>query len=329
MYRVQHIAKIWQRLLPSLGGGLGWGLMLILLLAGGRYANAQNTSSQPYIGSTHLYGVPMGDFANTVQWEISNPTYNSGNPIDLTSISWTTPTKIDNTSPTRDSAYIEITFENTIFSLATGTWRLVYSEMNGNSCVARRYVQINPMDNTFYLSLPEDGEDCNSRSGDIWANTIADISAADYVSSISFTVTMNKSATFETDKWRFTGSCVLTAGALFTHLYATTPFASTSGTTTNGGNWTITGTGGNFVLEVSYLPGGNYPGENDTVEFFVNVEGDVTQDFTLQLTVSNGQADSGENYVSVTNDNTTLGGDRVVSQTIRGVPNTPVITMND
>jgi hypothetical protein len=114
---------------------------------------------------------------------------------------------------------------------------------------------------------------------------------------------MTKSATFETDKWRFTGSCMLTAGAPFTHLYATTPFASTSGTTTNGGNWTITGTGGNFVLEVSYLPGGNYPGENDTVEFFVNVEGDVTQDFTLQLTVSNGQADSGENYVSVTNDN--------------------------
>jgi hypothetical protein len=301
--------------------------MLILLLAGGRYANAQNTSSQPYIGSTHLYRVPVGNMNNTINWELMQNSYTSPSQTVPVSdgLSWAD-TMLVNAAV--DSAGVEIQFIDAQFD-GGQTWFLVYSEMNGNSCVARRYVQINPVDNTFYLSLPEDGEDCNSRSGDIWANTIADISAADYVSSISFTVTMTKSATFETDKWRFTGSCMLTAGAPFTHLYATTPFASTSGTTTNGGNWTITGTGGNFVLEVSYLPGGNYPGENDTVEFFVNVEGDVTQDFTLQLTVSNGQADSGENYVSVTNDNTTLGGDRVVSQTIRGVPNTPVITMND
>jgi hypothetical protein len=43
-----------------------------------------------------------------------------------------------------DSAGVEIQFIDAQFD-GGQTWFLVYSEMNGNSCVARRYVQINPV----------------------------------------------------------------------------------------------------------------------------------------------------------------------------------------
>lgn len=293
--------------------------MLILLLAGGRYANAQNTSLQPYIGSTHLYGVPMGDVANTVEWRISNPTYNSGNPIDLTSISWTTPTIIDNTSPTRDSAYIEITFENTIFSLATGTWRLVYSEMNGNSCVARRYVDITPVDNSFNLVMGGDETDCNSYSDSIFDNTVGDIASIIGNSVVPFTVTMEKGADFRLTSWSFVASVSISGTG-----YSLPAILPTVVTDPGHGSLAFSGTGGSsFTGTVSGISTSD-DFTSDAIIFNVIVNGSPVNDFIVTLSI-NGRAYSGNNYTAVTieNDDT----DNIQRKTIYGIPNTSVIAV--
>jgi len=319
VYRVQHIAKIWQRLLPSLGGGLGWGLMLILLLAGGRYANAQNTSSQPYIGSTHLYGVPMGDYNNDVTWEISNPTYSGGDTIDITSISWANPSKEDNMDPTRDSAYIEITFANTLFPLATGTWRLFYSERNGNSCVARRYVDINPVDNSFNLVMNGAETDCNSYNDTIFDNSDGIIANIIGNSVVPFTVTMEKGSDFRLTSWSFVASVSISGTGY------TLPVILPSVVTAPGhGSLTFSGTGGSsFTGTVSGISTSD-DFLSDAITFNVIVNGSPVNDFIVTLTI-NGRAYSGNNYTAVTieNDDT----DNIQQKTIYGIPNTSVIAV--
>jgi len=127
------------------------------------------------------------------------------------------------------------------------------------------------------------------------------------------------------DKWIFTGSFTITSGSVL--LYNADPFVKTEGKSVNGGNWKIIsgGTGNSFTMEVVY-PSGNFNGAADAVTFKVNVVGDMAEDFKIQLTVSNGKAESGTNFITITDDNTTIGVDRKVERTINAIPNTELGT---
>jgi len=317
MGRLNNIAKIWQRL-ASPSGGWGVFVLALLLLAGTRYAHAQNTSGSPFYDSEHLYRITMDNTANGVQWQLYEGSL-GGTVTNLGAQAFV------DTSVVSGNAEIEIRFVEAIFE-ASPTWFLVYSETNAaGSCVARRSLQINPVDNSFFLSVDPDDTVCNSYSGTLWANTISDISQANYPGTVEFTVTMNKDPLFLTDNWRFNGSLVMVSGGADNQIVAAAPFASLTGTSVNNGAWTITGTSANFQIEVLGLE--NDPGLTDAVTFTVNVTGDVTQEYRLQLTVSGGQADSGTTYVTTTNDNG-ADGDKVIIQTISGVPNTPRISIS-
>jgi hypothetical protein len=305
--------------------------VVILLSAMTRYAYAQNTSTTPFIDSWHKYHIVKGALSNSVTWWIqSDETLTPATRHDLSTLdaggaSWIT---IGNENiASVDYAFIEMKFISGLpASFASGqTWYLIYSEINSaGSCVARRSIKIDLVSNNFYLSLPDDNAGCNSYSGDTWANTIVNIDAADYESNVEFTVNMTKDATFLIDKWRFSGSITFPSGA--THI-ATTPFPITVGVPASLGSWLITPAGGgNFILEVT-TPA-NFAGTSDAVTFTVRVEGDVTQDFEIQLAITNGQAESGTLYIAETDDNLSLGGDRVVVRTIYGVPNTSLVTIS-
>jgi hypothetical protein len=312
MYRARNIVKILI-------------LTVVILLSGmTRYASAQNTSATPFIDSWHLYQVGMGNVGNTVTWQLMQDNYTTPTTtLSLTdALAWVDTTLID--GPLLDETTIEIKFVDAFFNDGD-VWYLVYSEWNGTNCIARRYTRIDITDNSFYLSLPVDDTICNSYSGTTWANTIAVISDDEYVSNVTFTVNMTKDATFLIDKWRFSGSITFPSGA--THLEAATPFPVTVGVPASLGTWLITPAGGgNFILEVT-TPA-DFAGTSDAVTFTVRVEGDVTQDFKIQLALTNGQAESGNLYIAETDDNQSLGGDRVVVRTIIGVPNTSLITMS-
>jgi hypothetical protein len=302
----------------SLGGRLGGGflLLLLLLLSGTRYAHAQNSSANPFIDSWHLYRIPMANTANTVQWQLFDVDLNGAPSYTLETQPWV------DTSVVSGNAEIEIKFINTVF--ASGQiWFLVYSEISSDhSCVARRSFEIHPVNNIFYLSLPADDSECNSYTGDIWDNADGDLSAIDRGDNVEFTVTMNKDVLFLIDKWRFNGSISIITGGLENHL-ATPAFSVTAGASTSGGTWTITGTGANFNLEVT-TPA-DFDGISDVVTFSVDIEGDITEDYQIQLSLTNGQAISGTLYETVTDDNLNLGGDRVVVRLRYGVPNTSVV----
>jgi len=302
MKRVQHIAKTI------------FLLVALLLLAGSRYAYAQNTPAAPYYGSWHLYRVPMGNTANSVSWQLYAGDL-SGSPVAI-SASYFVPRTVG------ANAEIEVYFDQTFFSANT-TWFVVYNETNSaGSCVARRSIQINPVSNDFFLTVPVGTTTCNSYSGRLWPNTIADISAVSSLNTVDFTVTMNKAIDFPTDGWSFTGVVTMIAGAGNNTLQSSVAIV---GNSLRGGTCAVTGTAASFNLTVT---GPADLGETtDEVTVRVSVLGDVTSDFELQLVVSNGQALSGSsNYVVHTNDNGT--GNKQVRMTIFGVPNTPRITIS-
>ena len=318
MYRVQHIAKIWQRLLPSLGGGLGWGLMLILLLAGGRYANAQNTSSQPYIGSWHMYRVPVGNLNNTIIWELMQNSYTSPTQTVPVSdgLSWADTMMVDNAAV--DSAGVEIQFIDAQFD-GGQTWFLVYSEMNGNSCVARRYVQINPVDNSFNLVMGGDETDCNSYNDSIFDNTDGNIASIIGNSVVPFTVTMEKGADFRLTSWSFVASVSISGTG-----YSLPAILPTVVTDPGHGSLAFSGTGGSsFTGTVSGISTSD-DFTSDAITFNVIVNGSPVNDFIVTLSI-NGRAYSGNNYTAVTIENNDT--DNSQQKTIYGIPNTSVIAV--
>lgn len=304
------------RFLP-LGGRLGGGLLVLLLLLVASYAFAldENTAAVPYLNSTQLYRIVMGDAANNVTWEIDN----GGSDLrDLGNVVWA------DTSRSSGNHEVEITFVDSLFTNGS-SWTLTYSEydVGSGNCIAVRSFTITPVTNTFYLSMPSDvSPDCNPLSGTVIANNI-DLGANTTIST-PFDVHMNKSTDFRVKQWSFNGSF-----SLDNSYTVDNPVISTvSGVTNRGYAWAISNVVGNsFTLTVS-LTGPevaeNYTG--DTLTFYANFVGVPSSDVNITLTISNGEAQSGNSYTKVTADNTSLGIDRVFTIGYLGIPDTPSIT---
>lgn len=311
-------------------------LVAIMLLAGLRYASAQeNTSAQPYFGSTHLYRVAMGDFNNTVTWQLSNPS-----PIITISApqTWIASGKKDLDT---DSAWIEITFVSTVFdNVYTDPWTLTYNEMSAStgSCVAVRTMEITPVSNTFYLTLGVDAEICNTLSDSVlnWDNIDGlglghSGTSTNMPTYVDFTIQMNKAATFVLNTWVFRGTIKrLDGNYSLVNVRSTT--GALTGTSSGGGSFTITDNGnGTFDVVVNTPTDANALSDNIVVR--ANITGLVYKGERVQLDVSGGEAHSGSvNYGVVTTDNLLLPsapGDRQQLQTISPLPATPNITLVD
>ena len=172
-------------------------LTAILLLAGLRGAMAQNTGSQPYQDSRHAYGVTIGATANTQYWEISNGV---SSPIPL---STGTPAWAHYGPATTNGGYdtIQIFFDRSVFAIGS-TWYLRYYETDGsNSCVSAREYPIVIDNNTFYLTLADDSDSCNSQDGVV--HTTAEVDGISFPSQVGYTITMTKEDDFDPTSWQF------------------------------------------------------------------------------------------------------------------------------
>jgi hypothetical protein len=260
----------------------------------------------------------MGDILNDVRWELMQNDYNTAAVHEISSQTWATSSKID---ATIDSAAIILKFIDTEFS-AGQTWYLVYSEWNGDNCTARRFIRIDVVDNTFYLSLADDDTICNSFSGATWSNENL---ATPRDMSVDFEVTMHKDEDFRLRQWIFDGQ-ITVAGTGF----AVNPtFSVTSGTTTHG-SWLISNIFANtftFTFTVTNPTTDDY--DEDTVIFSADLNGPIVNLVDCKLTITNGRAISGATFPATTDDNLLLplGGDREQNIRLEGVPNTPVIAI--
>jgi len=314
MRRLNNIAKI---------------LMLtvaLLLLAGTRYAHAQsNTPGGPYINSWHQYSVERGSTSNTYQWRIfssladatSNPT--GGTPLNGgVGQDW-----VVLSTPGTESR-VAIHFVDAEF--APSTMYLVYAEYSGAICVARRVMELNIEANSFYEDLPfsGNGNGCNSFTDRVWDNVDDDLSLISDVTEVTFTVYMHKAdVDFYIDNWQFDGTLTVTGANLHTSVFP----ANTGGS--DQGSWTIndspTLNDGEFHITVAIPENASF--DTDYLTFTVNVMGVITEDFDIELTISNGIAESGSvsTFVSVTPDNGS--GNKSVTRTIYGIPNTSLVTV--
>lgn len=273
----------------------------------------------------------MGDITNGVVWEISNPNYNGGTAITLGSQSWATPSIID---ATVDSAAITIKFVETIFTnsgtLIADPWRLVYSEMNGSSCVARRYFDITPALNEFKIFMGDDDAICNSySSGGInfkaWNNT--EVLTTPRSLAVPFTVSMSKNANHNVKEWIFQGTVTVDAPSGFTIPAAVIFITSTTGSSTYG-SYTITNVGNDGTFTMTVKPDLLDPLYTvaDAVDLEFNIIGNVTVDVEVSLTISNAVGISGTNFRVETDDTGTLSEHNQVL-TLYGIPNTSIISV--
>lgn len=288
-------------------------LTAFMLLAGLRYASAQeNTSAAPYIGSTHRYGIPVGNAANTITWQLTNP--NTATVVN--------PTGSVNTTANPDSALVDITFDNATYGSVAGPWTLTYREMSNStgSCVAVRTMDITPVSNSFNLAMDATASDCNSYHDTIFDNADGVISAITGNSSVPFTVRMNKAPTFRLKEWSFTGTV--------TASYCTLPSSAVviaTGGAPDHGILSFTGTGASFtgtVTGISTNPADDF--STDDITFNIVVNGSPTADYVITLDIV-GTAQSGTNYNVSTGENSAADNKQV--NTIYGIPNTSIVSV--
>lgn len=175
-------------------------VVLIILLLGmiGYVSAQQNTATNPYQDSKHTYRVKIGLAANDQEWTITDGTSNYNllavQPFAVTYVAGA------------DGGYdvISITFDAEDFSV--GNWSLRFRETdNSNSCISAREFPITISANTFYYALAADNNLCNVETNDLhtYAQVRTDVPANVYPTPVTYTVTMNKDALFETDTFRF------------------------------------------------------------------------------------------------------------------------------
>jgi len=301
-----------------------------MLLIGYCYAHAQNSSLNPYIDSWQKYTIPMGDAVNnTPEWSIemgatsiplTNGLTNGGNV-------WVRTGTEPSVSPS--NAYIEIKFIDAIFNDGE-SWTLVFQETNDatGNCEALRSLDITISINNFYLSLGADGDDCNSLDGEVlnWN----DYDNEDVESYVDFDVQMNKLDNFAMNSWSFSGSVTLLDGN-YSFLRVRSEGNNLTGTSNDGQNFTITDNGGgSFSVVVSAAvttPSDPAAAYTDFITVRVFMEGLVHEAETARLIISNGKAQSGSAYIKETDDNITLGGDRLQEIGILALPATPNIAI--
>jgi hypothetical protein len=266
-------------------------LMFVLAFAQPMDAQAQNNSANPYINSTHLYRVPMGNTANDVTWELFD---NLAEAADYTLNgiqSWATAAQVGS------NAEIEIYFDDAVFTTGQ-TWYLVYSEMNGSNCVAKRSVTINPVENTFYFSMGADASDCHPLDGEVlnW-NDVDDEKPG---VNLDFTVTLHKTYNFNIKSYTFSGT-VATTGYTFTGA----TLGTVGGATLPATDYTIAynTTLKTFTVTINVSP--LYDGASTdevTVDIVlqVAVAGLVYQGDDVTVALTGGSATSGTNYTVLT-----------------------------
>ncbi|MFA9392251.1 MAG: hypothetical protein ACERKD_20735 [Prolixibacteraceae bacterium] len=331
---IKHSTKaqpnIWGRLLfsPSFDGGVRGGLSVwaklflltaLLLLAGPRYASAQNSSAAPYIDSKHLYRVPMGNTGNDVVWELSD---NLAQAADYnftdTPQDWATPT-INGAN-----AEIQIKFVNASFSNGQ-TWYLVYSEMDTGSgtCTAKRSFEIKPVTNLFNITARGNDYGCNSYTfgGDdyqVWQNT--DDLAINRTNGIKFSVDMSTDLNHVVKEWSFDVSVSATDASYVSppSIVSTSTFKSYAISNVIGNSFKVT-------VSIDITHGDYLPLAADMVEFEVDVSDRIIDDVTVTIVVDKGLAISGNNYPVETDELGT--GNHSQTRTIFGIPNTGKISV--
>lgn len=322
MHRAQNIAK---RI------GL---IIAVMLLSGIRYVHAQNTSMAPYLGSWHKYRVPMDNVANTPTWQLQ---INGGAEIALANNmneagdgeTWVRySTEVDAGT---NFAYVEIKFIDPRFDVADEA-TIIYSEMDAGSgnCVARRSIMPTVVENLFNLTLVDNGDACNSYSGiSGWENGHGDISLYDLTTTVEFQVQLNKPGSLRVTEWQFSGTISLVSGSPNNTLTAPDIIiggnANTQLFNDNGATWSVGAISGtSFTIDVT-VANPDFSYDTDVLTFSVEVFGDITADYSVQLNLTGGSALTGTYYGSETEDSES-GTPRQVATTVFGVPNTSIVS---
>ncbi len=310
--------------------GILKGLILVaamMLTAGLSNGYAQNNSANPYINSWHRYQVNSDASANRVSWWLqSDETLSPVTRLDLSALdaggaSWIT----IGTGVGTD--YIDIKFVDAQFNSGQ-TWYLIFSEWDNTAgtgnCIARRSTEIVIQENTFYLSLPGDDDDCNGFEDDIWANT-DNITLPMDGGEIGFTINMHKETGLNIRQWSFNGSINITGF----NISMIAPYPT--GTTDRGNNWSISnvsvvGNITNFTLTV-LTPSlvDNY--DTEVVSLNLDISGPPINDTHVVFNVTAGDALSGSAFDIHTDDNLLLGGDREYVIDLWGIPNTSLVSV--
>jgi hypothetical protein len=275
-----------------LGGvpiAIGRGLLLLLLMFGNRYAYAQNTGSGPYLNSWHTYRVVAGNATNPREWDITDGT----DTIHLAnSMAW-----CDIPALASGNADISICFTDSVFLPLGPTWHLLYRELSAatGSCIAARQFTINLTENTFYLTMDADSQDCKPEDGKVFRWD--ELENINFQCSFPFTVTMHKEASLTINHWKFDGAFTFDNG---THTIA--DITASMGTANGGTINTFTNLGGGqFRVEVSQPVTSTLT--EVSIYITLTLSGYVYNGVTATLTLENGIINSGVAGVTNTNDN--------------------------
>lgn len=275
----------------------------------------------------------MGAAANSVTWELRKDNKdNLTGKLDLSTL-FSENEKWMNIYSEDDYAAIEIKFASEQGFANDQTWYLVYSEWDGTegtgNCIAMRSFEIKLEENTFYLSMGDDDDDCNSLHGEVlnWN----DINGNDIESYVEFTVQMNRMDDFDMNSWSFSGTISFDQSN-YSFIRVRSVGDELTGSSGAGENFTISDDDGSGTFTVSVdaeeVTASEPPAEdNDFITLRVFVSGLVYEGETVTLTVSNGKAKSGTNYPKETDDNTNKGGDRIQENEIFPLPATSNIAI--
>jgi hypothetical protein len=323
-------------------------LTTILLLAGSRYAHAQNTGSEPYLDSEHSYRVNIGDVANERAWFITNgtditytllDTKNGDNSPVAPADSWASVIPTGSGAGQAGTGFhgVKIFFDSDDFS--TGGWVLQYFEYQEHDggtyeCISARSFDLTLAENTFWLLVNTDETDDVTGGGiDVYnsqntlVHSITDLEDPGdlFNTTVTYTVTMNKGADFAPTYWQFN-----------TNFADEVQSFNAVVSTTNGGAATTTPVtaGQEYTVEVTPETGYNI----DLVEVTITVEynHNVLSDITRNLMVTNGIAvfENPPAPDAITDDNITTypsgdEGNRTQAITILAIPSTQDITFDN
>lgn len=292
-------------------------LTTIMLLAGTRYAYAQNTPGNPYYLSQHKYQVdnvvsPVYDWY-IFETEAAANSFTEGTAL-LNTLDY-----VDGIDLVSGTATVEIYYDKEVFN-DTEVFLVFseYSQLTG-VCIARRIFPITIIDNTFYFSAGADLENCHPLEGEVlnWN----DYNGQNYEVTYDFTITLHKAGNFNINNYTFEGKISL-GDDNYDLVSITVPGSISSDLNTANGDFSVT------MNNATYI-------ENNASE--------ITQDITLEVTVTGliyeseniivrltrGQAESGLNYTITTNEESPppSGTNRDQQITILPLPATPNIAI--
>lgn len=275
-------------------------IILILLviammpIAGGslfaQSVTGENTGLTPYIDSKHAYAIQVHKGGNTTDkvWQVTDGTdtyifSSTNNAVTATVYPWAyVHTDAVNDG---DREVVEIEFLRTIFNVGE-TWYLQYFEYSkaGGECVSARQVAISIEQNEFYLTMADDGSECNSQSGVV--HTYNEFDNNSYETTVTYNVYMNKPADFLVNQWAFDARFLSQAVTSFTATMVT----ANGGTVTS--SPAVTGTADSIHLLISDINAAGQALTSVQIKVEVKFLNAIDTDTTHTMTIRNGQARS-------------------------------------